>query len=836
VSRPAATAAARTAHAAFFLSIAAFCFLSYSPFAYSQFIKPNVVPDLNDFVVLSPWFFTLAVLVTMLTLLPQLRSPDASGSAAARAYVAVASAAAVWALWRRPLITIGNSFGGFVIGVGALAFPVALTIVDHAVWPAPPVATADRGRAVRACTFAAGAACVAYALGVPFRLRQAVGIEISPFGFAVGMAGVFADTLFVFTAVLLALIAVTTLAELAPRKPALVEYWLFVALLAVAATLVFYFLVCAAIAFTGRDAWIASAALGIAIAATWSDVARLRSQSAIIRNPQSAIPNQSATRNPQSAIDALSLFAAPVAGVGGPRNASIALAVLPVAAYALAAAVSHLDWNFLLQKLGVFVVWLAALAALHGLTASRVEHRRLLPAFFVSLLALALYHAVLRLPASADVMLERYAAVDPSLRLIRDAQLKGSADTAEYYGYLRSQTLVPPQLVRTPDVDFVERLGPARVRPPHIFLFIIDSLRRDYVSPYNPAVTFTPQIARLAADSFVFDRAFTRYAGTALAVPSIWAGGMTIHTLEQHDFGRRNTLLKLLDANRYLRVMDFDHLVEELVPHDANGLELDRGKGTMDVDVCTTVAELEQRLGERDRARPVFFYSLPQNVHIAVATRRAVPASESYPGFYPSIASSIRRIDGCLGGFVDFLKTTNLYDDSVLIVTSDHGDSLGEEGRWGHAYFMVPEVMRIPLIVHLPPRLRAGVAVDLAALTFSADLSPSLYALLGYDPIDRGRLFGRPLFTSTDADSSWRWRDPFLVASSYGAVFGILRQNGRRMEVIDAVGGRDAAYDLSTGLLGREVEQTRAMSDESRRAVAQQLGELAAVFHYHADR
>ena len=824
MTRAAAAAAARAAHAAFLLSIAAFSFLSYSPFAYAQFIKPNVVPDLNDFVVLSPWLFAIAVLVTILTLLPALRDGGVKGSGAARAYVAAASAAALWALWRKPLITIGDSIAGLYIGLGALAFVAALAIVDHAVWPAPPVTTSDRARAARACVLAAAAASAAYAAGVPFRLHQAIGIEISAYGFAVGFAGALAGTLFVFTAIFLALIVAMTIAE-AARNPPVVEYWLFVALLASAATLVFYFLVSAAIAWTGRGAWIASTSLGIAIAAAWSDIARLRSQSEI-RNPQAA-----------TAVDALSLFSSPIAA--SRASAVVVLAALPFAAYALASAVSHLDWNFLLQKLGVLVVWVASLAAMHAAAAApaanrppRVSDTMLL---FLALIALALYQGVMRLPRSSDALLDRYAAVDPSLRLIRDAQVTGSADTADYYAFLRSQTLVLPQSVHAPDIAFVDRLGPARVRPPHIFLFIIDSLRRDYVSVYNPAVTFTPQIARLAADSFVFDRAFTRYAGTALAVPSIWAGGMTIHTLEQYDFARRNTLLKLLDANRYVRMMDYDHLVEELVPHDANSMQLDRGKTTMEIDVCATTVELEQRLTERDATRPAFFYSLPQNVHIAVATRLQVPASK-YPGFYAPIAASLERIDACLGGFVDFLKARDLYDDSILIVTSDHGDSLGEEGRWGHAYFMVPEVMRIPLIIHLPPRLRAGVAVDLAALTFSADIVPSLYALLGYDLKDLGRLYGRPLFTPTDADSSWRWRDVFLVASSYGAVYGIVRQNGRRLDVIDAVGGRDAAYDLSSGLLGRPVEETRAMSDESRREVAQQLGELAAVFHYHADR
>ena len=175
-----------------------------------------------------------------------------------------------------------------------------------------------------------------------------------------------------------------------------------------------------------------------------------------------------------------------------------------------------------------------------------------------------------RLPAQGEIGgLDRYAVLDPSFRLIRDAQTKRSAETAEYYEYLRSQTLVAPRAWRSPTIDFVDGLGRAGVRPPHIFLFIVDSLRRDYVSAYNPAVTFTPEIARLAADSFVFDRAFTRYAGTALAVASFWSGGMTIHTLDQTDFTRHNTLLKLLDANGYIRMMDFDSVVSELVPNDA---------------------------------------------------------------------------------------------------------------------------------------------------------------------------------------------------------------------------------------------------------------------------
>src|SRR5262249_50771709 len=147
---------------------------------------------------------------------------------------------------------------------------------------------------------------------------------------------------------------------------------------------------------------------------------------------------------------------------------------------------------------------------------------------------------------TARAALDRYAALDPSFRLIRDAQAARSAETAEYYAFLQANTLVAPRSVQTPSTPFVDGFAPAGGRKPDIYLFVLDSLRRDYLSPYNPGVTFTPHIAGLAADSYVFDRAFTRYSGTALAVPSIWAGGMVIHAIEQPDFARRNALVDLL--------------------------------------------------------------------------------------------------------------------------------------------------------------------------------------------------------------------------------------------------------------------------------------------------
>jgi arylsulfatase A-like enzyme len=447
-------------------------------------------------------------------------------------------------------------------------------------------------------------------------------------------------------------------------------------------------------------------------------------------------------------------------------------------------------------------------------------------------LALALFQAVGPFGARPGLV-DRYATVDMSFRFVRDLRAAHSGETAAFYASLKANTLVSPLRVTPPAPRFPGGRESAS-RPPHIFLFVIDSLRRDYVSPYNPAVTFTPAIGQFAADSFVFERAMTRYAGTALAVPSIWAGSMLIHMLDQRPFDSRNALLALLDADGYRRVMSVDHIMRELLPPGSASVELDRGVAPMDCDFCRTMRELEARLAEAsDNPGPVFSYTLPQNVHIAVASKRTVPEDHAYPGFFAPVAESVRQVDECFGEFLAFLRRSRLYDESIVILTADHGDSLGEEGRWGHAYFMVPEVMRIPLIIHVPTAMRARVRADLHGVSFSTDITPTLYALLGHAQQDLGRLFGAPLLVDRDGELPSRRRDSFLLASSYGAVYGMLRHNGRLLYTSDAMDGREDAYDLR-GLTGQRVTATAAITELNRRQMTEQLRQLASLNHFTA--
>src|SRR5262249_56903536 len=132
-------------------------------------------------------------------------------------------------------------------------------------------------------------------------------------------------------------------------------------------------------------------------------------------------------------------------------------------------------------------------------------------------------------------------------------------------------------------------------------------------------------------------------------------------------------------------MMTRDNVVSEFVPADERVVTIGAGRKQMEIQSCPALGELESALAARDPSRPVFVWSLPQDVHLGVMTHVSVPTREAYPGFFDKVAHQARQLDACIGRFVAFLKRADLYDNSIVIVTADHGDLYGYQARWGHA-------------------------------------------------------------------------------------------------------------------------------------------------------
>jgi arylsulfatase len=68
-------------------------------------------------------------------------------------------------------------------------------------------------------------------------------------------------------------------------------------------------------------------------------------------------------------------------------------------------------------------------------------------------------------------------------------------------------------------------------------------------------------------------------------------------------------------------------------------------------------------------------------------------------------AAEVRYVDEAVGEIWSTLEETGLKDNTILIVTSDHGEELYERGKYNHGHTMYPELTRIPLVVYSPEPL-----------------------------------------------------------------------------------------------------------------------------------
>ena len=86
--------------------------------------------------------------------------------------------------------------------------------------------------------------------------------------------------------------------------------------------------------------------------------------------------------------------------------------------------------------------------------------------------------------------------------------------------------------------------------------------------------------------------------------------------------------------------------------------------------------------------------------------------------------AEIRDMDAALGSFLSWLKDEGLYENTLLVFTSDHGEEFGEHGWVGwHAHSLFDELLRIPLLVKLPRSTQAGSVVE--GLVQSIDVAPT---------------------------------------------------------------------------------------------------------------
>ena len=431
---------------------------------------------------------------------------------------------------------------------------------------------------------------------------------------------------------------------------------------------------------------------------------------------------------------------------------------------------------------------------------------------------------------------ENYGIHDASFDLANHALGNGrEVACGDLCRILREYTNVPNFPVQR-DANLVESLLPTAGDRPNIFIFIIDSMRPDYLGAYNPKVDFTPNLDALARDSVVMRRAYTQYAGTSLSEPAIWAGTMLLHDHDFSGFSRINGLEKLGKVDGYREVVSFDPVAAQFLSSVDDMVKLDTDKLWNQFEVCSTIQQTEAFLDQNvNSGRPVLFYAQPMNVHQFARNNLPRMSSENWqqrPGMVNRIAYEVHGVDQCLGGFVAYLKHQNLYDNSIIVIAADHGDATGELGRYSHSTSIYPEIMHVPMIIHLPKRFQGKLVYDDQALATLTDITPSIYYMLGHRPIVANAMFGHPLFAETEAELHSYHRDDIFFASDVHAVYGLLTDNGRYFYATYDSPEQSYLYDLAKDPEGTQDILTPALKTQYDQRIIEHLKEIAAFYGY----
>jgi arylsulfatase A-like enzyme len=113
----------------------------------------------------------------------------------------------------------------------------------------------------------------------------------------------------------------------------------------------------------------------------------------------------------------------------------------------------------------------------------------------------------------------------------------------------------------------------------------------------------------------------------------------------------------------------------------------------------------------------------------AIRGRQLVPDANAVEQLRADYDAVLTQVDAKLGAFLETLEADGLYDDSLIVLTGDHGDAFMEHGVIAHSWVPHEELIRVPLIVKLPHSRNAGRRVDRQVRL--VDVAPTLIEFAG---------------------------------------------------------------------------------------------------------
>jgi arylsulfatase A-like enzyme/Flp pilus assembly protein TadD len=361
-------------------------------------------------------------------------------------------------------------------------------------------------------------------------------------------------------------------------------------------------------------------------------------------------------------------------------------------------------------------------------------------------------------------------------------------------------------------------LWPAR-RAANLILISVDTLRADRLGCYGYSRNQTPHFDRWAAEGFLFTHAFSEYPLTLPAHVTMLTGQLPLHHGVRENAGYQlgqdeTTVAEVLKRGGYRTAAFIGAYVL------ASEFGVSQGFDTFDQAFATSIetvgasAELQRPAPAVTSAflrwladhedRPFFAFVHFFDVHLP------------RPGGYDPAVS---RVDESLGEIDAFLRRSGLLERTTIILTADHGESLGDHNEAGHGFFVYDSSVHIPLILRpAGSRGRRGVRIDDPVSL--ADVTPTILDTLGagIPPSVEGRSL-RPLLGGDRLPEPELYSECFVPQLHFGwSPLESLRF--REYKYIEAP--RPELYDVAKdpGELRNLCTERPALAEEYRRKLA----------------
>ncbi len=354
----------------------------------------------------------------------------------------------------------------------------------------------------------------------------------------------------------------------------------------------------------------------------------------------------------------------------------------------------------------------------------------------------------------------------------------------------------------------------------NVILLSIDTLRADYLSSYGHERDTSPKLRRwFESNGVLFENAVAAATTTGPSHMTMFTSLVpTVHGIAERPGVASPaplTLAEVLRAEGYVTGAvtedgplharwGFSRGFDSYAENTSSDVMLPEGH------VAATFGKAEEWL-RRNADKPFFLFLHTFEVHYPYTPPARYSALfqnvERRPGLPPDYAPElydreIRYVDDQLDAFLDKLQRAGLLEDTVVIVTSDHGEEFLEHGLIGHGGNLHPEVLHVPLLFR-GPGIRGGRRIT--SPVAHTDLMPTVLSLLDIESpaVMMGRSLVEILRGNADALAdaplySEAWYQTVMLAG--GATRRIpqpsiaVRQGDRKLIRSEGPGGAGYSY------------------------------------------